>query len=187
LTEEPAKREDRLGVGDLGREDDPLGLLDRKYELFRDLVGARWFELSQTGRTEEGDPLVREARRREEGDESGPAFRDVSGLLPKFAPRAGEGIFAWLDLPGRDLPQLGSNSVTILADEEDVAVRQDRYNRRRARMDDDLSRRLSTVRRFDPIDVNVEQSPVEDVLVRDDADRFRRRCSPPRSPGCSRR
>lgn len=117
----------------------------------------------------------------------GPAFRDVSGLLPKLAPRAGEGVLTRLDLPRRDLPQVGSNGVTILADEEDVAVRQGRGDRRRSRMDDDLSRRLGAVRRFDPIDVDVEEPTVEDVLVYDDADRFRRRCSPPRAPGCSRR
>ncbi len=133
----------------------------------------------QSGREEESDPLVRESRGGEEGGELAPRFGYVSGLLPQLALRARKRLLVRLELPGGNLPQFGSNGVAVLPNEKDVAVRKDGDDRYGTGVYDDLPRTLCPVRRLDPIDVDVEKAPAEDVLVRNDAERFRRRRSPP--------
>jgi hypothetical protein len=73
--------------------------------------------------------------------------------------------------------------VAVLPDEEDVAVREDGDDRYCAGMCNDLPRALGPVRRLEFVDVQFEEAAAEDALMRNDADRFRRRCSPPRAPG----
>jgi len=158
-------REDGFGVGDLAGFDHPLDLIEREGPVFGDLIADRSAGRPQRGGEEESDPLVREPGRREEGAGLDPVVRYEPGLLAKLTLGAGERFLAGLELPGRDLPQLGSDRMAVLANEKDLMFGDERDDGCSARMMHELTIGSPTAGQFDLIDGNVDQASAEDRFV----------------------
>ena len=94
-------------------------------------------------------------------------FRRVSCFLRQFPTRALDRIFArHVEFARRNFQRHALDGISILLDENDVAVGQQRHHRRRSGVSDPLARCLVTVGQLDSIAHHVQQHAVENFFAR---------------------
>ena len=106
-----------------------------------------------------------------------PAPRGVAGLFKKFALGARERMLARLNASSDEFPQIASDGMAILANEQQAPVVENGQNNDRAVVNDDIARGADSAGLDDRVAANVEDAPVEERFAGND---FRARDGSPR-------
>jgi len=94
----------------------------------------------EIGRFEEVHELRRKTRRGPEARPLDQTSSEVTCFLFEFTSRSIERSLSRIQSPGTDFQQTRSRSVSILTDQDDIAVPKERHNAYSSRMLDDLQR-----------------------------------------------
>lgn len=112
--------------------------------------------------------LADEAGSGEEVENFSPAARGVARLFKEFALRSGKRTLARLDASGDEFPQIASNGMAILANEQQTPVIKNGKNNDGAVVHDDIARGADAARLDDRVAANVEDASAEKSFAGND-------------------